>query len=167
MLGYNIYQQQTGSQTTYQNSNQTVNRSIPQNTGNATSKGTNSQPRVLTADEQAVLKFPESSATEDEKNRWGQTVNKLAKAADVLEINNCVPTPLVVLYTIGSQQKVKNTGSSDLTILGLGTDYKVTAGSTVLINISSKQGAGNYGYSCSHTGGPQIPPISGIFLVHP
>src|SRR5688572_18245360 len=90
VLGYKIYQQQTGVTPILPTNLQSQNTSQP-TTNQATSAAFVESDNP--ADRSAVLNFPDSNASEAEKKKWGEKVISIAKQTNLLGINNCETIP--------------------------------------------------------------------------
>lgn len=115
------------------------------------------QPRPLllnlTAEERFILHPPSAEASRSTKQQHAQTVAKLAKISDTLEINNCQPTPLVLEVKFGSEFRIKNNDKIDQKIIfDQDERHKIPANNSAIIKADFKYGTGDYGYVCKGVG---------------
>jgi hypothetical protein len=157
VLGYQIYQQQTGYDTSSQN--QSINNQefvtpqaiTPNST--ATAPLTN-QP---SAEEIAVLNFPGPNATDAEKKAHSNLVNEVGNkvaGTPFLDISGCKPNPIVYRVKRGATFNIKNSDAIDHTI---NTERKAIIKSNSEQTLASKgigDDLGNYAYSCDDSAGP-------------
>lgn len=116
-----------------------------------------SQPKLLptnlTDDERFILSPPSADASRSAKDKHAQTMAKLAKVGDSIEINDCQPTPLVIQVKEGSNLKIVN---KDQTAHKITFDdehiYKIGAKDDLTIKAEFKYKAGDYGYICEGLG---------------
>lgn len=110
-------------------------------------------PSNLTEDERFILNPPPVDASRSAKDQHAQTVAKLAKVGDTLEIKDCQPTPLVLQVKQGSQLKINNQDNIKHKItLDEEHSYELPANNTLTIKIEFKYGTGDYGYICQGVG---------------
>lgn len=97
-----------------------------------------------------------SAASSDSvKNEYFYIANALAKTAPVLEIAECVPTPLVYEISETPSFTVKNTGTKAVELnFGGAKNYSVAPGKSLLIKDALTHGVGFYGYGCTGKQGP-------------
>lgn len=110
-------------------------------------------PTTLTEDERSILNPPSVDASRSAKDQHAQTVAKLAKEGNTLEIKDCKPNPLVLQVKQGSDFKINNNDSVDRKIT-FDEDhvYKIPANNKLTIKAEFKYGTGDYGYICEGTG---------------
>lgn len=163
ILGYNIYQQQSGGATT-PSTQQPQTRDITQPIQQGTDQ-TTTQKKELTAEEKQVLQFPGPNASEAERKAWADLVNKLGNESGVpyLDITGCSPTPVVYRVKLDGTFKVKNSGQTDHVIYTGDKRTTIKANSEQSVSSSSMGNTpGDYGYSCDGS-----PSSIGIIQVRP
>lgn len=175
-LGYAIYKQKSGSSSDVLSENRFDN--LKQGEIQATSKNQRDEGNGSTTvnllpsaeelgiseDERAVLDHPVKDASEVDKQRHLDLVQKLAKEAPILDITTCsVSSPVVFKAKYGEEISVKNDDDSAHTILfdAENTVY-IPANSTMNVTPNFQHGPGTYGYGCDQT-----PHAVGFFLVTP
>lgn len=110
-------------------------------------------PLNLTDDERFILNPPSVEASRSALNKHAQTVKKLAKIGDLLELKDCQPTPLALEVKQGSEFKIKNEDSvSHNIIFDEEHIYKIPANGSLTIKAKFKYGTGDYGYVCEEVG---------------
>lgn len=150
ILGYNIYQQQTGGTATLPNTQPSKIQSAPQTGGNQSSTQPTTQKRELTAEEKQVLTFPGPNATEAEKKTHTDLVDQLGNKSGyaVLDISGCAPFPVVYRIKQGGSISIKNSDKVDHVI---NTARKVTIKADSTQTVNSKEigdNLGEYAYAC-------------------
>lgn len=110
-------------------------------------------PSNLTEDERFILSPPSADASKSAKEKHAQTVAKLAKEGNSLDIKDCKPNPLVLQVKQGSQIDIVNKDSIEHKII-VDTEhfYNLPANSKKTITVQFKYGTGDYGYVCEGTG---------------
>ena len=146
VLGYAIYQ--SGA----------VKRGQPASTTQTTGTTTEeTSARTLSADEQAALSFPGSNASEGERQRHSDLVNKLGNESGYafLDVTGCQPLPVVYRVKQNGNFVVKNTSTREHAIQ-LDRSTTISAASEKTLDVATAVGAnlGNYGYSCDGSTGP-------------
>ena len=117
--------------------------------------------RVLTPDEETVLKVPLHNASSEEKATHAEEVKKLVQNAQSLDITKCMPTPLVYPVTLNGSFKVTNNDSIPHSIRYQGSQIKIAAYSTTTVKTSQLfKTTGDYGYGCDNPFATQ-----GVFMV--
>ncbi|MCH7730570.1 hypothetical protein IID21_03530 [Patescibacteria group bacterium] len=150
VLGYAIYQSGAAKRGQPASTTQTPATST-------TGTTTTSVSRTLTADEQAVLSFPGSNASEAERQRHSDLVNKLGNESGYafLDITGCQPLPVVYRVKQNGTFVVKNTSSIEHTIqLDRATTIPAASEKTLKVSEAIGENLGNYGYSCDGSTGP-------------
>lgn len=159
VLGYKIYQQ-TLANKTVSTTEQPQSKTKPQPTSRQITIPATPQTQQPSAAEVAeVLKFPGPNATEVERKKHSDLVNKLGNqfgGATFLDISGCNPNPVVYRVKQGSSFKVKNSDQIEHTIY---TDpirqTKISANSEQTVeskNIGVNNG--DYGYNCDSSTNP-------------
>lgn len=155
LLGYLIYQQQTGL-SFFEKAN-TQNVSSPKNLSTSPSNG-------AYTNEADVLKWPAPDASAEEKQRHTDLVLSLAKDAEQVDIADCIGRPIVSRVQMDQPFALRNQDSVDHTVaIGENVRLFIPAGSTKDITADLKIfefGQGNYGYTCDNQ-----QEVAGIFLV--
>lgn len=110
-------------------------------------------PDNLTADEKFILYPPSADASKSALKKHAQTVKKLAKKADTLEISNCQPKPLVLIVKQGSELTIKNNDNTKRWLI-FDEDhlYLLPTNDSLTIKAEFKYGTGDYGYICKEEG---------------
>lgn len=110
-------------------------------------------PANLTEDEKFILNPPPATASAEIKKKHADTVAKLAKEEDNLEIKDCQPTPLVLQVKQGTEFTIQNKDSSPHKII-FDSDhhYVLPANGSKTIKADFKYGSGDYGYICEEVG---------------
>lgn len=116
------------------------------------------------AEDLRVLVFPGPNATPSEQKQHNDLVSRLAEMADVLNIRDCFPDPLVMKVLLKNTVKIYNPNATSHTIVRGSAKITVAGGETKTVKASGlfSQGAGNYGYTCDGS-----PNVVGVFLVMP
>ena len=104
----------------------------------------------LPNDAQGVLNFPSDDASEEERRRHTDLVDKLAVETNVLEIADCEPTPLVIMVSEEESINIKNTGDVSHTIQSGDFEIFLPANGEKVVEVKSiaEFGLGSYGYNC-------------------
>lgn len=121
-------------------------------------------PTGLSQDELALMSPPHQGDTDEVKMKHYKIGQKLAKEADVLELNKCNgPSPLDLKLVSGQDFKVKNSDSQNHTIIiDKDHQYMINANSTKTVKADFGRGNGLYGYLCDNLSG-----VAGFFFVTP
>lgn len=107
----------------------------------------------LTAEEKFILNPPPKDASRSALEKHAQTVAKLAKEGDMIEINHCQPTPRVLKTKLGSSLTIKNDDNAvRMIIFDSQHIYKIPPKGHTTIMTELKYGTGDYGYVCSGAG---------------
>lgn len=110
-------------------------------------------PSNLTAEEKFILQPPTADASRSAKDKHAQTVVKLAKPGNALEIKDCQPTPLVLQIKQGSEFTIKNNDNvHHKIIIDEEHIYQLPANSSLTTKAQFKYGRGDYGYVCQGAG---------------
>lgn len=113
----------------------------------------NAIPANLTEEEKKLLTVPPPEAERSEIETHLALGAKLAKKADVLEITNCKPKPLVFKVKEKRNFKVLNKDKIDHTlIIDEEHKYAIAAGETKQIKADFGKPPGLYGYVCEGVG---------------
>lgn len=152
-LGYKIYQQQTLTNKTSVTNQQPQKRSTPKPRVNQTTpEATQPQTQQPSASEiSAVLNLPGPNATEAERKKRQDLINKLGSSSDItsLDIAGCIPNPVVYSVRKGTNFKVKNPDQIDHTIY---TTIRTTIKANSEQTLTSKDigdNFGDYAYGCN------------------
>jgi len=114
----------------------------------------------LSDDERATMDIP-YNGTDEEKQTHFDLAASLARESDALDLSGCLGSPLVMVVSVGSDLKVKNSDSvSHRLIFDQDTSFDIPAGKTETIKDVFSQGVGLYGYGCDQHAG-----VAGLFLV--
>ncbi len=134
--------------------NQQKTKSSPRSTASPTPS---IKPRLLppnlTDDEKFILFPPSVDASRSAKQKHANTVAKLAKVGDNLEIKDCQPSPLVLQVKQGSDFKIKNNDNvKHKIIFDEEHIYELPANNSQTYKAQFKYGTGDYGYVCEGVG---------------
>lgn len=122
------------------------------------------QPVDVTVNEREVLNFPGPNASDDERKKYAELVNRVSKETTTLEIKNCEPSPLGLKVKEGTEIKVKNNDSvKHKLIVDEKNQYDISASSSNTIKLDFGKGPGVYGYTCD----PNAKNPAGIFYIIP
>lgn len=118
----------------------------------------------LTSDEQNVLIVPAPDASKEKKTAHFELALKLAKEADVLDMQNCMPvSPLVIKLKEGAKITVTNSGTETHKIVfNKDNSFDIPSGSTQTLDYEFKNGPGLYGFFCD-----QIQYPAGFVIISP
>ncbi len=110
-------------------------------------------PANLSKEEKKLLTVPPPDASEEEINAHIAIGEKLAKEADILEITDCKPKPLVLKVKEKTNFKVLNNDKIDHTlIIDEEHKYPILGGETTEIRADFGKPPGLYGYVCEGVG---------------
>lgn len=123
VLGYQIYQQQTGYNTPEQNNQQYVTPQVPINT-----QQTN-QPAI----ESLLKRFVAPHNSPEEKAKFFSDLNAVAKETDLLSVTNCKPNPSVLKVKKGSSFKITNEDNRSITLGIIEQNIIINSKSTVTV----------------------------------
>ena len=144
VLGYAIYQsrtqksiQSTGTQGQVTGTDSSISAPAPR------------ERTDLTDEEKQALNPPRPDAS-DERIQYAELISRLAQEADVLVVNNCEPSPVVMLVKAGGTIKVINENTLDHSIvIDPEHVYSVPAeGQAVIDTDEFGKGPGIYAYGC-------------------
>lgn len=152
LLGYQIYQQQTGI------GSQTLPTPNPVVQNNSTSPLNSTQPQATRSstidqyiDLDSVFKqFPGPNATEEEKIRFNDYLLSIGKEGDTLTISNCKPIPVVFRVRKGTEFSLSNLDNMDHTLNVSQVTFSVKARETKRVKTDNLDGAN--GYYCDGVG---------------
>lgn len=150
ILGYFIYQQRLQKQPTQE----------PQQPLSPQPQQVDKYPSY--ASEEDVLVFPGEDASAEVGRRHLDLVRRIAKEAEVLEMDSgCTMNPVVFRIQEGEEFTVKNSDSVDHElVVNPEHVYSIPAGQTQQVKADFGKGPGIYGYACAF-----VPHTVGIFLV--
>ncbi len=113
-------------------------------------------PANLTDEEKFILNPPSAEASRSALNKHAKIVAKLAKEGNILGINNCLPTPLVLQVKQGDQLTIKNGDSKHKIMFDEEHVYELPTNNSLTLKASFKYGTGDYGYVCEGSEGRRI-----------
>lgn len=114
-------------------------------------------PANLTEDEKFILNPPPADASRSALNKHAQTVAKLAKKGNTLELNNCQPNPLVLQVTQGDILTIKNNNDNQHKLMFDEEHvYQLPNNNSLTLKAQFKYGTGDYGYVCEGREGIRI-----------
>lgn len=143
ILGYNIYQQQTGVATTP--STQPPARTIEQPSG--TQSGNQASTQNIDIDA-LFKKFPGPNATVAQIQDFRDYIDPLSKETGLITIKDCKADPIVLRVKKGQDFKITNQDSIDHKLTMLGQEVTVKAGATLTRKAPGE--IGESGYSCDN-----------------
>ena len=142
-VGAAIYQQQTGSKRSSTNQ---------QEYNSSKSVGSQSAFQSQSTEEINLIKAaPHSSTSNEERRAYREKLEPFAKDADVIEITNCVLSPLIVKTEDKKSYQLKNNDSVEHTVIVNITELKLPANETISFAMGQYNGFMNF--SC--VGGTQ------------
>ncbi len=107
--------------------------------------------RILTPEEQAVLKIPLHYDPPEQKIQHTQQVTKLATTAPELDITSCKPIPTVYQIKLNGSFKVINNDPIPHTLRYMSSHILIPAhGSTTVTTSKLFKVSGDYGYGCDN-----------------
>lgn len=120
-------------------------------------KASKSEARLIPADlseeEKKLLTVPSPDASKEEINAHIALGANLAKEADILEISDCKPKPLVLRVKEKAMFKVSNKDDTNYTlIIDEEHKYTISAKETTEIKADFGKPPGLYGYVCEGVG---------------
>jgi len=145
VMGYQIYEQTTVIKPPP--IQQTQDTSVPQTVGNQQTPQPNTQ-FSSQSEYSEILNFDDGSATKEEKRIWYNSIGRLTKGTDTLDISMCKPNPVVVKLNQNTQLKVTNNDNRDRMILRGDLRYTIPAKQTSTISIKD-WGVGILRYRCN------------------
>ena len=119
---------------------------------------------ISAKDHKAILAFPNSKASADERAAYNALVNRLARDANTLLVSGCSPDPLVMHVLLAKDFTITNTDSVKRRVFFQEPTIEIPPNGSVIIHPAKvfTHGAGNYGYFCDGSSD-----INGVFLVTP
>lgn len=158
VLGYAIYQSRsfnTALTTPQQQSQTRAGTSV-------SGPSAPSQREDLSDEEKQALNPPGAEATDDQKTKYADLIQRLAQEAKVLVVNNCEPLPVVISVRKGGTIKVTNENTVEHSIV-VDPEHIYTVPAKGELSIDTDdfgKGPGIYAYGCdlSNT-------AVGVFLV--
>jgi len=114
-------------------------------------------------EESDALNWPLESASNEEKQKHVDLIQRFGKKADYVDIAKCVGYPVVYQSGMGETITLRNQDTLEHTILLGKSLYAVPAGSTAEVAVDNETfefGPGNYGYVCDSREG-----VAGVILV--
>lgn len=149
VLGYVLYQRLTATPTATQQeeiSPETEPLGSPSESSPSARIYSESYLATLTPDERSVLALKRDSESMKANQ---ELINKVAKTAEVLDISQCEPVPLVFKIDESAQFQIKNNDSVEHRIV-IGSSFKkvIPAGSTETATADFGHSFGVYGATC-------------------
>ncbi len=122
-------------------------------------------PSSSSNNEGGLLNFPSNISSEQGK-KWSDSVMRMEQTADIININNCKPSPLTLKIKKGAEFKVRNNSDVEITLYSHGSEYKISSGSIISIKAEFNQYAtGFFGYRCRIDNEPKAPVIGILHIV--
>lgn len=158
VLGYKIYQQTLANRATPQTTtpSQQVQTKITPPKITPQPVGTTSQSSTPTAEQLAALNFPGPNATESEKKKHAELVDKMSVISSELNITNCQFSPPILKALQGSSITIRNDGQDAQTLHWGTKDIVIQPTSQKVVNLREwfGNGLGDHGYSCLNSNNP-------------
>lgn len=120
----------------------------------------------VTYTEKNILDIPGPDSSENQRRNHFEAVQKLAEEAEYLELNECIPSPIVLRAKSGSVIKVRNGDVSSYRIaINKDNLFDIKAEATTEIEADFGNGPGLYAYACEKNGPAQS--AAGLFIITP
>lgn len=150
VLGYTIYQQQiapsSNNQSVSTNQQSIENKNASQNQQD-TQQTTQNTTQSLTPKDM-LSRFPADNASEAERNVFFDNIRKLGQEVELVSINNCNPTPVILRVKQGRTFTFRNEGDTDAGLSLKGKSYLIEPKGT--LDLKPDWG-GVTSYSCGTT----------------
>lgn len=160
ILGYKIYEQQTGYKL---GSLRGKSDSVTVKPNRSPSSTESSSTTSKSDKEKSVLNFPADNASPEQMNKFFDEVGRLGVESNTLQIAKCQPSPLVIRVKKGASFNITNSDSVERELIVDPTHkYKVSAGG--LVSFKADFGTGILGYRCSGVGF-ETQPLVGVINV--